>query len=124
MADTVTLNPVRAAGIKQYKVPFEFTTNNTSAPSGVLGKGVASVAYNSATGRFLITLRSKYRRLSTFHAEALGTTVLQTQLRAVNNENTTSPVTLEVTILNTSLAAVDTTGVRVVGEAGFEDSDA
>lgn len=124
MAKSVTKNTVRSQGIKQFKVPFEFTTANTSAPTGVQGLGVASVAYNSATGRFLITLRDTYRRLSAFHAEPIGTTVYRCQLRAVNNEATASVITLEVVVLNTSLAAADTTGVRIVGEATFEDSDA
>lgn len=124
MSKTILKTPDRSVAVKPYKVPFGFTTANTSAPTSVKGRGVASVAYNAATGRFLITLRDTFYRLNAFTAHAVGSTVYRVGLYAVNNEATSSAVTIEVVVLNTSLAATDTTGVRIVGEASFEDSDA
>lgn len=124
MAASAGFNPLKSRGIKQLKVPLEFTTANTDAPTGVLGKGVASVAYNSATGRFLITLRDRYRRLAAFNVESIGTTYYKVNCYAVNNENTASAVTVEVVVLDGAFSAANTTGVRIVGELTFEDSDA
>lgn len=124
MSKSVGLNPLRAHALKPYIVPFEFTTNSTSAPTTVKGRGVASVAYNSATGRFLITLRDTYRRLSAFCAESIGTTYYKVNCYAVNNENSSSAISVEVVVLDGAFAATDTTGVRIVGKLMFEDSDA
>ena len=124
MSKQVGQNPQRTAAIKGYKVPFEFVTADVNAPTGVLGKGVASIVRNAAVGRFLITLRAQYRRLAAFNAESVGATFYKVNCYAVNNENTSSDVTVEVVVLDGAFAATETTGVRIVGELTFEDSDA
>lgn len=124
MSKSVTHNDMKAAGIKVRAVPFEFTTANTSDPTGVIGKGVASIVRNGAAGRFLITLRDQYRRLTGFKANAIGTTVYVITPYAVSNENTANAVTVEVGVYNTSFSLTDTSSVRIVGQLTFEDSDA
>lgn len=124
MSKSVGLNPLRAHALKAYVVPFGFTTNNTSAPTSVVGRGVASVAYNAATGRFLITLRDTYRKLMAFNAESIGTTYYKVNCYAVSNENSANAVTVEVVVLDGTFTAQDTTSVRIVGKLLFEDSDA
>ncbi len=124
MASSTGFNCVKSRGIKQYKVPFEFTTANTGAPTTVRGKGVASVAYNGATGQFLITLRSRFRRLAAYSGESIGATPYKVNLRTVSNENSASAVTVVLSVLDGTFTEQDTTGVRIVGELTFEDSDA
>ncbi len=122
MSASAGYSPVKSRGIKPLKVPFEFTTANTGAPTGVRGKGVASVA-RVGTGRFDITLREPFRRLSAFGAESLGTTYYKVNCHGIANELSASPVVVTVVVLDGAFAATETTGVRIVGELTFEDSD-
>lgn len=123
MAASAGYNPTKSRGIKQLKVPFEFTTANTDAPTGVRGKGVSGVT-RAGTGRFDIALREPFRRLAAFSAESIGTTYYKVNCHAVSNELSASAVIVTVVVLDGAFSAAETTSVRIVGELTFEDSDA
>lgn len=124
MAASTGFNPLKSRGIKQLKVPFEFTTHQAAAVTGIYGKGVASVAYTE-NGKFRITLRDRYRRLAAFNAEPIGAPpYYKVNCDAVANENTSSAVTVDVVVMDSTHTGQQVEGMRIVGELTFEDSDA
>lgn len=104
--------PVRTHQRELMVGTITFATANTDPPTALddLEAGIALSVARTAAGRFEITLADTFKRVrATANAVALATNTAQV------SAHTTSPTNkIQVSVLDSSAAEADTTGVTVV----------